>query len=321
MRKLFYTLIAASSLFILAACGNGNGSAVGVVAADQGQDQAQNQEPIRIVATISIIADMVYQVAGDLVEIYTIVPIGDNPEEHDILPADMLAVAGADIIFFNGWNLEAGNEWFENLMESTGMIEDVNYFRVTEGITPFMLRTEGMEDEEDPHAWLDLSKGIIYVENIARVLSDFSPENAAIFQENAQSYIAKLYALHNEWDGRFDHIPDSQRLLVTSEGAFRYFAAAYNLYEAYIWELNAEEEGTPEQMLALINIVNNSEVRSLFSESSVDPQYIEQISAETGIPVFGMIFTDSLSEPGGVAGTYYDMMRFNLETIYAGLTN
>jgi len=317
MRKLFYALISISSLFILAACGNGNGSSAGVIAADQ----AQGQEPIQVVTTISIIADMVYQVAGDLVEIYTIVPIGDNPEEHDILPSDMMAVASADIIFFNGWNLEAGNEWFENLMESTGMVEDINYFRVTRNITPFMLRTDGMEDEEDPHAWLDLSKGITYVRNIQRVLSDFSPENAAAFQENAENYIARLSALHDEWVGRFDHIPDSQRLLVTSEGAFRYFAAAYNLEVAYIWELNAEEEGTPEQMLALINIVNNSEVRSLFSESSVDPQYIEQISAETGIPVFGMIFTDSLSDAGGVAGTYYDMMRYNLETIYAGLTN
>ncbi|MCL2376699.1 MAG: zinc ABC transporter substrate-binding protein [Defluviitaleaceae bacterium] len=318
MKKIVYTLMtAALSLFILAACGDGNGTSTGVVAADQGQ----GQEQIKVVATISIIADMVYQVAGDLVEIYTIVPIGDNPEEHDILPADMMAVAGADIIFFNGWNLEVGNEWFTNLMESTGMAENINYFRVTEGITPFFLLTEGMEDEEDPHAWLDLSKGIVYVENIARVLSGFSPENAAAFQENAENYIARLYALHNEWVGRFDHIPDSRRLLVSSEGAFRYFAAAYNLNEAYIWELNAEEEGTPEQMLALITVINNSEVRSLFAESSVDSQYIEQISAETGIPVFAMLFTDSLSQPGDVAGTYYDMMRFNLEMIYAGLTN
>ena len=316
MRKLFCVLLMlALSAFILAACGNNGESPTGAVAA------VQEQERIQVVATISIIADMVYQVAGDLVEIYTIIPIGDNPEEHDILPADMMAVAGADIIFFNGWNLEVGNEWFTDLMESTGMVEGVNYFRATEGLTPFFLLTEGMEDEEDPHAWLDLSKGIVYVQNIERVLSSFSPENAAIFQENAQNYIARLYALHNEWVGRFDYIPASQRLLVTSEGAFRYFAAAYNLYTAYIWELNAEEEGTPEQMLALINIVNNSEVRSLFAESSVDIQYIEQISAETGVPVFGMIFTDSLSEPGGVAGTYYEMMRFNLETIYAGLTN
>jgi len=206
-------------------------------------------------------------------------------------------------------------------MEATGMVENINYFRVTESITPFMLRTEGMEDEEDPHAWLDLSKGITYVRNIERVLSNLFPENAATFQENAEIYIASLYALHNEWVGKFDHIPASQRLLVTSEGALRYFAAAYNLDVAYIWELNAEEEGTPEQMLALINTVNNSEVRSLFAESSVDTQFIEQISAETGIPVFGVIFTDSLSEPDGVAGTYYEMMRFNLETIYAGLTN
>jgi len=310
MRKLFYILIAAMSLFIFVACGN-----------DDATTAEQGQESIQVVVTFSILTDMVYQVAGDLVEIYTIVPIGDNPEDHEILPSDMIAVANADIIFFNGWNLEAGGDWFENLMESTGMAENVDYFRATEGINPFFLLTEGLEDEEDPHAWMDLSLGIIYVENIARVLSGFSPENADVFQENAKNYIARLYALHNEWMGRFDNIPDSQRILVSSEGAFRYFAAAYNLYEAYIWELNAEEEGTPEQMLALIDMVNNSEVRSLFAESSIDTQYIEQISAETGIPIFAMLFTDSLSEINGVAGTYYDMMRFNLEMVYAGLTN
>ena len=315
MKKLFYAILIFSLVFVLASCGNDESPSSNAAGGTAGQER------IRVVSTFSILSDMIYQIAGDLVEIYTIIPIGDNPEEHEILPADMMAVAGADIIFYNGLNLESGNEWFDNLMHSTGMVEGINYFRVTEGITPFFLLTEGLEDEEDPHAWLDLRNGIIYVQNIERVLSNFSPENSSVFQENAQNFIAKLDALHNEWIGRFDHIPDSQRLLVTSEGAFRYFAAAYNLFEAYIWEINAEEEGTPEQMLALINAVNNSEVRSLFAESSVDTQFIEQISAETGVPVFAMLFTDSLSEPGGVAGTYYEMMRFNLETIYAGLTN
>jgi len=313
MKKLLFSLLTMSALAIFVACGNNDNG-------DTSSDTDNNQETIQVVATISIIADMVYQVAGDLVEIYTIIPIGEEPEEHDILPADMMAVAIADVIFYNGLNLEAGNEWFADLMESTGMVAGVDYFRVTEGITPFFLQTEGLEDYEDPHAWLDLSKGITYIQNIERVLSQHSPENADTFRENAQNFIAQLYALHSEWVGRFDHIPASQRILVTSEGAFRYFAAAYGLYVAYIWELNAEEEGTPEQMLNLINIVNNSEVRSLFGESSIDSQYIEQISEETGVPVFAMIFTDSLSESDGVAGTYYEMMRFNLETIYAGLT-
>ncbi|MCL2610836.1 MAG: zinc ABC transporter substrate-binding protein [Defluviitaleaceae bacterium] len=310
MKKLLCALLA---LPLLVACGNSEQDMGGHV-------HETHSEIIRVVSTISILSDMIYQVAGDLVEIYTIIPIGEEPEEHDILPADMMAVANADIIFYNGLNLEFGNEWFSDLMESSGMVAGIDYFRVTEGITPFFLLTEGLEDYEDPHAWLDLSKGIIYIQNIENVLSTFSPENASIFQENAQNYISKLYAFHNEWLGRFDHIPSSQRLLVTSEGAFRYFAAAYNLYTAYIWELNAEEEGSPEQMLALINTVNNSEVRSLFAESSIETQYIEQVSNETGVPIFGMLFTDSLSEPDGVAGTYYEMMRFNLETIYEGLT-
>jgi iron/zinc/copper transport system substrate-binding protein len=310
MKKLFYILLAIP-LFV--ACTNQDQEV-------NNQTSEYSSERIRVVTTFSILYDMVYQVAGDLVEIYNIIPIGEEPEEHDILPSDMMAVANADIIFYNGLNLEFGNEWFADLMESSGMIAGVNYFRATEGIEPFFLLTEGMEYYEDPHAWLDLSKGISYIQNIENVLSTFSPENAHIFQENAQNYISKLYTLHNEWLGRFDNIPSSERLLVTSEGAFRYFANAYNLYIAYIWELNAEEEGSPEQMLALINTVNNSNVRSLFAESSVETHYIDQISAETGVPVFAMLFTDSLSEPNGDAGTYYEMMRFNLETIYAGLT-
>lgn len=307
IKKLLLTLSALTVLLAFVACGN----------ADSGVD---NREAIQVVATFSIIADMVHQVAGDLVEIYTIVPIGENPEEHSVLPSDMLAVANADIIFYNGLNLETGGGWFANLMESTGMVADVDYFPVTRGITPLFLQTEGLENYEDPHAWLDLSKGIIYIQNIQGVLSQHSPENAHIFEENAQNFITQLYTLHNEWTGRFDHIPNSQRVLVTSEGAFRYFAAAYGLYVAYIWEINAEEEGTPEQMLSLINRVNDSDIRSLFSESSVGPQFIEQISEETGVPIFAMLFTDSLSAPGDGAGTYYEMMRFNLETIYAGLT-
>ena len=273
-------------------------------------------DAIQVVATISIITDMVEKVGGDVVEVYTIVPIGDNPEDHEVIPGDIMAVTNADLIFYNGWNLETGDEWLENLFEST----EREGIRVTEGITPIYLTTVGDENYQDPHAWLDISKGIIYIQNIANALSEFAPEHADTFVANADAYIARLEALHDEWVGRFDSIPDSERLVVTAEAAFIYFGNAYGVTIDGIWELNAEDEGTPEQMIRIIGVINASNVRSLFTESSIEEHYMEQVSAETGVPIFGMLFTDSLSEADGPAATYYDFMRHNLETIYAGLT-
>lgn len=312
MKKLFYALSAFLLLFILAACANAEATAA------DGHAEAVETEAIQVVATFSIIADMVYQIAGELAEVYTIVPIGDDPHEHEVLPDDLFAVYNADIILYHGLNLETGYYgWFERLMQSVD--QSLNYFAVTQGITPLYLTTPGLEDYHDPHAWLDIRNGIIYIQNIARILSDFMPQYSSIFEENASAYISRLYALHNEWVGAFDDIPDASRLLVTAEGAFRYFGYAYNVNVAYIWEINAHEEGTPEQILNIINILNNSEVEVLFTESSIEPHYMEQVSSETGIPIFAMLFTDSLSEPHEQASTYYDMMRFNLETIHAGL--
>ena len=321
MKKLIYAFIA--SLVLVACAPAAQQPAQQDQAPAQQQDatevQEEQQENLRIVTTFSILEDMIRQVAGDIADIYTIVPIGDDPHEHEVLPEDLLAVYNSDIILYHGLNLETGYYgWFANLLNAAD--RELLSFAVTDGIQPVYLLTEGLEDYHDPHAWLDISNGIIYIQNITRILSDFSPQHAPVFEANAEAYIDRLYALHNEWLGAFDEIPYEQRLLITAEGAFRYFGYAYNVRTAHIWEINAHEEGTPEQMLALISTINDSDVVSLFSESSIDPQYINQISQETGIPVFAMLYTDSLSEPTGEAATYYDMMLFNLSTIYAGLT-
>lgn len=314
MKNLIFVLF----VVFLVGCGN-NIQNDSVILDNGGEANNQIEAPIQVVATFSIIADMVEQVGGDLVEVYSIVPVGEIPEYHEVLPSDMIIVTNADLIFFNGLNLETGGNWFVNLMSATDRVFGVHYFLATEGITPFYLTTEGLESYTDPHAWLDLRNGIIYIQNITRVLSEFSPENAHIFEYNADQYIEMLYALHNEWLGSFDDIPDSQRLLVTSEGAFRYFAETYNLNVAYIWELNSEDEGTPEQMINIINIVNNSDVLSLFYVSSIEVHYMQQVSAETGVLVYGMLFAESLSEVNEGAHTYYYMMRHNFETINSGL--
>ena len=278
-------------------------------------EESPSEDVLNVVATFSIIADMVEQVGGDLVNVYTIVPLGDDPHEHEVLPDDMVAVSEADVILYNGMNLETGDGWFDALLEAT----DREAIVVTDGVTPIYLTTAGLEDYQDPHAWLDIRNGVIYVENIARILSELAPVHADIFEANAQAYIASLEALHDAWSGVFSDIPDAERLLVTAEGAFRYFGYAYGVEVNHIWEINAHEEGTPEQMIRIAGIVNESDVRVLFTESSVEALYMEQVSEETGVPIFDMLFTDSLSETGGPAATYYDLMRHNLDTVFRGL--
>ena len=315
MKKLILLFVV---ILGLAGCVN-NGYNEGSDEQGVGQDEAA--DTVSVVASMSIIADMVSVVGGDLVTLHTLVPIGDDPHEHEVLPADMISVTNADVIFYNGLNLETGQNWFADLMDATDRVADVHYFAVSDGVDVLYLTGEDLEDYQDPHAWLDIRNGIIYVRNIARILSEVSPENADIFQENANAYIEKLQNLHDEWIGRFDDIPDSERLLVTTEGAFRYFGYAYNVNTAYVWEINAHDEGTPEQMIRIVGIVNETDVRYLFTESSIDTQYMEQVSVETGVAIFGTLFTDSLADGNDLASTYYGMMRHNLEMVYEALGN
>lgn len=288
-----------------------------------GEEEIENDtERIQVVSTFSIISDMALQVGGDLVEVTTLTPIGEDPHEHEVLPADVMAVENADVILYNGMNLETGgNGWFEGLMVTTNQVTGVDYVAVTDGITALYLTTAGLEQYQDPHAWLDIHNGMVYMQNIADILSELAPEHAQTFQENAATEIARLEVLRDEWLDRFATIPDDERLVTTVEGAFRYFGLAFGIQTAYVWEINAHEEGTPEQMMRIIGIINESNVRRLFVESVFEGAgYMEQVSEETGIDIYGIVYTDSLSEAGGNAPTYFDMLRHNLETIYSGLT-
>lgn len=280
-----------------------------------------NTDPIEVLVTFSIIADMVENVGGDLVNVTTIVPLGEDPHEHEVTPQDVIDATNADIILYNGLDLEVEYDWFEELMETAGRTEGIDFFAVTDGIDYYTLRTEGMEDYYDPHAWMDPIRGMEYVNNIAEFLSQVLPESADVFTANAQAFNAEIYEIYTEWDGRFDNIPEGRNLIVTAEGAFRYFGYRFGIDNEFIWEINSEDEGTPEQFIRLIDIVNESDVAYLFLESSIDPDYMQQVSEETGVPIFDeYLFTDSLSEATGPAPTYLDFLRHNLETLYAAFT-
>lgn len=313
MFKNRFLVIAASmlSILLLAACSSDKSSG----------NSSTGKEKVQVVTTYSIVYDIVKNVGGELVEIHSLAPIGSNPHEYDPLPADVQKTTDADAVFYNGLNLEAGNSWFDNLMETAGKDgKDAPVFLMSKGVKAMHLTTEGNEGEEDPHAWLDIRNGIKYAENARDGLIKVDPANKEIYEKNAKEYIAKLQELHDKALAEFNEIPEEKRVLVTSEGAFKYFSEAYGFQAEYIWEINQENQGTPEQITRIVDIINEKGITGLFLETSIDPRSMEAVSSETKVPIMGKVFTDSLAKAGEDGDTYISMMKWNIKTIKEGLS-
>lgn len=282
------------------------------------KSQANASQKISVVTTNSILEDLVKNVAKDRADVYSIVHRGVDPHEYEPKPEDIAKATDATVLFHNGLNLETGgNGWFTKLVQTSNKEFDKDVFAASAGVTPQYLTTNNKE--VDPHAWLDLSNGIKYVKTITKILKQKDPKNADFYQKNSDEYVAKLQKLHTQAQSRFLDIPEDQRLLVTSEGAFKYFSNAYHVTPAYIWEINTESQGTPDQMKAVVTKINNSKVKHLFVESSVSPKAMEKVSTETGKEIYAKLFTDSLASKGKTGDTYYSMMKWNLDKIHEGL--
>ncbi|WP_408009375.1 metal ABC transporter substrate-binding protein [Pseudalkalibacillus sp. A8] len=302
LKKTYLLFLGVLTALLLAACSNG--------------ENTKDGGKLQVVTTYSILQDMVKNVGGDKVEVHSMVKIGANPHEYDPLPEDLKKTADADAVFYNGLNLEAGNSWFEELLGTTGKDgEDAPVFRLSEGVEPKYLTTKGNEGEEDPHAWLDVSNGIKYVKNVRDGLIKVDPENKETYEKNAEEYISKLEDLHEDAKNSFDEIPKEKRYLVTSEGAFKYFSDAYDIEAGYIWEINAENQGSPDQIRAVVDLIKEKDIKVLFLETSIDARSMEAVSRETGVPIGGKVFTDSLGKPGEDGDTYIEMMKWNIDTI------
>ena len=275
---------------------------------------------LNVVATNSIIADITKNIAGDKINLHSIVPVGQDPHEYEPLPEDVKKTSKADLIFYNGINLETGgNAWFTKLVENAQKKENKDYYAVSEGVDVIYLEGQNEKGKEDPHAWLNLENGIIYAQNIAKRLIEKDPDNKATYEKNLKAYVEKLTALDKEAKEKFNNIPEEKKMIVTSEGCFKYFSKAYNVPSAYIWEINTEEEGTPDQIKSLVEKLRKTKVPSLFVESSVDDRPMKTVSKDTNIPIYAKIFADSIAEKGEEGDSYYSMMKYNLDKISEGL--
>lgn len=309
--KLF--LASLFAMVLLAGCSGSKETAT-----ESGEEQKNDK--LQVVTTYSILYDIVKNIGGDQVEIHSLAPVGSNPHEFDPLPLDIQKTTDADVVFYNGLNLEAGNSWFEKLIQTAGKDgEDGPVYRLSEGVEPKYLTSEGHEGEEDPHAWLDVRNGIKYAENARDALIEVDPDRADVYKKNAEEYISKLQKLHQEAVESFNKIPEEKRFLVTSEGAFKYFSAAYGFEAGYIWEINAENQGTPQQVKQIVDLINEKEIPVLFVETSIDPRSMEMVSKETGVPIGGKLFTDSLGKPGEDGDSYIAMMEWNINVMLENL--
>ena len=297
------------------------GCATGKENSSQTTSATAENKKLQVVTTNSIIYDMTKNIAGDLVDLHSIVPVGQDPHEYEPLPEDVQKVQKADLIFYNGINLEnAEDAWFTKMVKNAGKVADKDYFAVSDGVDVIYLEGEKEKGKEDPHAWLNIENGVIYAKNIAKQLIAKDPKNKETYEKNLAAYVEKLEALDKDAKQRIAKIPEEKRLIVTSEGCFKYFSKAYDIKSAYIWEINTEEEGTPEQIANLVRQLRASKVPSLFVESSVDDRPMKTVSQETGLPIFSTIFTDSIAEAGKDGDSYYSMMKWNLDKIIEGLS-
>ncbi|MEM9277540.1 MAG: zinc ABC transporter substrate-binding protein [Pseudomonadota bacterium] len=271
---------------------------------------AAAHDKIKVVASFSILGDMVEQVTGDLAEVTTIV--GPDADAHVYTPStgDAKAVADADVIFVNGLGFET---WSQTLIESSGTKGKV--FVATEGITP--LEVEG---ETDPHAWNTLTNGIIYVNNIAENMSAIDPDHADAYKANAKAYKAKLQALHDRAIGEIDKLPANKRTVVTAHDAFGYLANGYGMTFLAPVGIDTEAEPSAKELADLIDHLKETGAGALFVENITSPALIEQISRETGLKIGGKLFSDALSERGGPATSYEKMFEHNLNTLVQALS-
>tara|TARA_R110002126_G_scaffold265852_2_gene408979 strand:- start:5924 stop:6817 length:894 start_codon:yes stop_codon:yes gene_type:complete len=268
---------------------------------------------LKVVTTFTVFADMARNVAQDRADIVSITRPGAEIHNYQPTPGDIRKAQGADLILWNGMNLEL---WFKKFFEN---LSDVPGILITEGIVPMSIGDGPYNGKPNPHAWMSPENGVIYVQNIARAFALYDPENADFYTENANVYITEIRQIAAPIQAEINLIDPSRRWLVTSEGAFSYLARDFGLKELFIWPINADQQGTPQQVRRVIDTIREFNIPAVFSESTVSANPAKTIANETEAVYGGVLYVDSLSNADGPVPTYLDLIKVTIETIAKGL--
>lgn len=270
-------------------------------------------EQMKVATTFTIIADMARNVAGDAASVESITRPGAEIHNYQPTSGDLIRASDADLILANGLNLES---WFQQFIDQLG---DVPVAVVSDGVQPMSITGGDYDGKPNPHAWMSLESALIYVDNIAAAMAKADPANAATYRTNAEAYKAQITATIAPLRDAARALPDDRRWLVTSEGAFSYLARDFGLRELYLWPINADAQGTPQQVRQVIDVMRENGVGVIFSESTVSDRPARRVAAETGAAYGGVLHVDSLSDADGPVPTYLDLLRVTAETIVTGL--
>ncbi len=275
---------------------------------------AQAEDRFKAVTTFTVLADMARNVAGDVAIVESITKPGAEIHGYQPTPRDILRAQDADLIFWNGMNLEL---WFEQFFNN---LSDVPSAILSDGVVPMSITEGSYDGKPNPHAWMSLDNAHIYIDNIRDAFVEHDPDNADSYVANAEAYKAQLTAEIAPLRDAVQQVPEDERWLVSCEGAFSYLIRDFGMKELYLWPMNADQTGTPQQVRKVIDGVRDNNIRAVFCESTVNNDPARQVARETGAEYGGVLYVDSLTEADGPVPTYLDLLRVTSETIATGLT-
>ena len=267
---------------------------------------------LKVATSFTIIADMARNVAGDAASVVSITKPGAEIHDYQPTPQDLVRAQRSDLLLWNGLNLE---RWFQRFLQD---IEGVPSVVVSEGVQPLSIYEGHYSGKPNPHAWMSPTNALIYIDNIRKALAQADPDNATTYNANAAAYSKQIVNLRADLSRKISTIPEAQRYLVTSEGAFSYLARDLQMQEIYLWPINADRQGTPQQVRKVIDAVRANNIPVVFSESTISDRPARQVARETGALYGGVLYVDSLSRADGPVPSYIELLRVTTSTIVDG---
>lgn len=289
--------------------------AVGILGAAFLTNAATAQDDkFKAVTTFTVIADMARNVAGDAAIVESITKAGAEIHGYQPTPRDIIRAQDADLILWNGLNLEL---WFEQFFSNLSNIPSAT---LTDGIDPMGISEGEYNGKPNPHAWMSVTNAVIYVDNIRDAFVKYDPDNAAIYTANAETYKQQIIDAIAPLRQAILDVPAEKRWLVSCEGAFSYLIRDFQMQELYLWPINADQQGTPQQVRKVIDGVRDNNVKAVFCESTVSQAPAKQVARETDAVYGGVLYVDSLTKADGPVPTYLDLLRVTSGTIAKGLS-